>query len=221
MTTVLERRYVWQTPVRMVHWVMVLAILTLCSTGWYIHDPFLMPGEQTMALFRLVHLIAGFVFTSALMVRAYWFLAGNRYANWRSYALLTPRQWRGLVHTLLHYAFVQREPFRGVGHNPLAASIYAGLYVLMALEAFTGMVLYSRGADHATWDAVFGWPVLLVSEQSLRLVHFGLMFLFLAFVMNHLYLVVLLAREEGNGLVDSMVTGWKFIRVEDGKDPDD
>lgn len=221
MAVVLERRYVWETPVRVAHWVIVLCILALCATGWYIHDPFLKPGEHTMATARLVHLLCGFAFTAALMVRAYWFLAGNRYARWRAFVLGTPRQWRGLVQTLQHYAFLRREPYQGVGHNPLAATIYAGLYVLMALEAFTGMVLYARGAEHDTWHALFGWPVQLMSEQNLRLLHFGLMFLFLAFLMNHLYLVVLLAREERNGLVDSIVTGWKFIRVEDGRDPDD
>lgn len=219
MSVVLERRYVWQTPVRLVHWTLVLCLAFLGSTGWYIHAPFLLPGEHTMATARLVHLVAGFCFTSALMVRAWWFLAGNRYANWRAYALLTPRQWRGLVHTLQHYAFL-KGPFQGVGHNPLAASVYLGLYGLMALEAFTGLVLFARGYHSGLLDAALGWPLPLVGEPILRLVHFGLMFVFLCFVLNHLYLVVLLARDEGNGLVDSIVTGWKFIRVEDGRDPD-
>ena len=84
--------YVWELPVRIVHWTIVLALIVLSVTGYYIHHPFLAgggaPGHPgfTMGTIRFVHEATGFVFTAAVLFRIYWAFVGNRYAHWRGAA---------------------------------------------------------------------------------------------------------------------------------------
>jgi Ni/Fe-hydrogenase 1 B-type cytochrome subunit len=87
--------YVWELPVRIVHWTIVAALVVLSVTGYYIHHPFLAgaggPGHPgfTMGLVRFLHEATGFVFTAAVLARVYWAFAGNRYARWRALLPIT------------------------------------------------------------------------------------------------------------------------------------
>ena len=78
----LVRVYVWETPVRVTHWVIVLAIAVLSFTGYYLYNPFIISRGSSvflMATMRFVHELTGFVFIAAVLVRLYWFFKGNRW----------------------------------------------------------------------------------------------------------------------------------------------
>jgi Ni/Fe-hydrogenase 1 B-type cytochrome subunit len=51
--------------------------------------------------------------------------------------------------------------------------------------------------------------------QDIRLIHFLLMFWFLAFAVHHLYSAFLIDVEERNGELSSMITGWKLDEGEE------
>ena len=61
----MSRVYVWEFPVRLAHWLLVLSIVTLSITGFYIGAPFLYGDADTlmMAYMRFVHFVAAFLFT--------------------------------------------------------------------------------------------------------------------------------------------------------------
>ena len=108
--------YVWELPVRVVHWVIVLALIVLSITGYDIHHPFVSgaggPGHAgfTMGTIRFVHEITGFVFTAAVLVRVYWAFVGNRFARWRALLPITRAQRRDLRDTVSFYALRRRHP---------------------------------------------------------------------------------------------------------------
>ncbi len=80
--------YVWELPVRLSHWGIVAAVTVLTWTGLYMNHPFLIfhgPREWTMGTVRFIHEIAGFELIGALIVRIYWFFAGNHWARWRQF----------------------------------------------------------------------------------------------------------------------------------------
>ena len=57
--------YVWQYPLRLVHWGLVICIGVLSFTGYYIHNPFIVGQTDTkflMGWFRFVHESFGMVF---------------------------------------------------------------------------------------------------------------------------------------------------------------
>jgi Ni/Fe-hydrogenase 1 B-type cytochrome subunit len=210
----LVRQYVWELPVRLTHWVVVLAILVLASTGYYMHDPFIFVRGGTaylMGTARFVHVLAGFVLTAAFLVRIYWFFVGNRCARWSGFLPMKRKQWREMGGMVRYYTFLRWRPVHKVGHNPLAALAYFFILFLLFVSILTGFVLFSRTAQTAALNALFGWAGRWFGIQYIRLVHYFLMYIFLAFMIHHVYSAVLVSIEERNGLLESIVTGYKFI----------
>jgi Ni/Fe-hydrogenase 1 B-type cytochrome subunit len=209
--------YVWELPVRVTHWVVVGSLLVLMLTGYYVHHPFIGakpgtgPGHPgfTMGLDRAIHEAAGFVFLAALLFRMYWAFVGNRYAHWRALLPITPRQRSDLAETARYYAFLQQRPPRTNGHNPMAGLSYIILYLGFALAILTGLGLFAEVLRRPPWTTFFGWTYGVVGVSDLRLIHFMLMFGFIAFAIHHVYSAVLFDIEERNGELSSIVTGWK------------
>jgi Ni/Fe-hydrogenase 1 B-type cytochrome subunit len=202
--------YVWELPVRLTHWVNVLAIVVLSVTGFYIGNP--LPGGSVslMAWVRGIHRLTAWVFVASLALRTYWAFAGNQWASWRALApYLTREGQRSMVRTFLYYTFLRRRPPGGLGHNPLAGVAYSAVVGLMFLEVLTGFALQSLGADG--WRrAAFGWVFALMSYQGVRLLHHLIMWLLLGFAVHHVYSSLLMDAEERNGLMTSIFSGYKF-----------
>jgi Ni/Fe-hydrogenase 1 B-type cytochrome subunit len=216
--------YVWELPVRIVHWTIVLALIVLSVTGYYIHHPFLAgdgatghPGF-TMGTVRFVHEATGFVFTAAVLFRVYWAFVGNRYAHWRGLLPITAAQRRDLRHMIGFYALRRRHPPAANGHNPLASMAYMAIYGLFGLSIVSGLGLFAWVSRIGAWQALFGWTYSVMSIEQLRLLHFLLMFIFGAFTIHHVYSAILVDIEERNGEVSSIVTGYK-ADVLDGEQP--
>jgi Ni/Fe-hydrogenase 1 B-type cytochrome subunit len=206
------RVYVWEVPVRLTHWVTVLAILVLSGTGFYIGDPIFGGSVSLMAWMRGVHRITAYVFIAGVMLRTYWAFAGNEWASWRAlFPYLTAEGRRQMARTFLYYTFLRRQPPGGLGHNPLAGMAYSAVVALMVAEILTGFALQSLGGGG--WRrALFGWIFSLISLQGVRLVHHMIMWLLLGFAVHHVYSAVLMDLEEKNGLLTSIFTGYKFGR---------
>ncbi|MGB9508433.1 MAG: Ni/Fe-hydrogenase, b-type cytochrome subunit, partial [Candidatus Acidiferrum sp.] len=212
--TGLVRTYVWEKPVRISHWLMFFAFVSLSFTGLYMHRPFLLAvGREPflMAKMRFVHVVSGFVLIAAIALRAYWFFKGNFWARWSSYVPIHREQWQGMGSMLEFYLFMRFSPGHRVGHNPLAAFSYVIIYLLIVVEILTGLVLYSQVLGNSVLHRFTDWLPLLIAPSYLRLIHYSLTFVFFAFVMFHVYASVLVSLEEENGLLDSIFSGWKFM----------
>jgi len=207
-----ERVYVWEVPVRLTHWVMVLAILALSTTGFYIGSPVFGGSVSLMAWMRGIHRITAWAFVASLLARLYWAFAGNPWASWRAlFPYLTPEGRRGLGGTFLYYTFIRRQPPQELGHNPLAGLTYSVVILLMVVEVLTGFALQSLGGGG--WRrALFTWIFSVMSLQAVRLTHHMIMWLLLGFAVHHVYSAVLMDLEEKNGLLTSIFTGYKFGR---------
>ena len=208
------RVYVWELPVRVSHWFIFLPVVVLSFTGYYMHNPFIVGRGSTafmMGTVRFIHLVAGFVFIAAFLLRLYWFFVGNNWSNWRAFVPLHRRQWRGMGGMVAYYSFLRKDLLHHVGHNALAAITYLVMFVLMFIEILTGLALYSQVRASTVLNAIIGWLPRLIDIQNLRLIHFCIMFSFFIFVIHHVYSAVLVSWEERNGLIESIFTGYKFV----------
>ena len=218
--------YVWEWPIRIVHWAIVLALIVLSVTGYYIHHPFLSgsgtPGHLgfTMGWMRFIHEATGFVFIAAVLARIYWAFAGNRYAYWRALLPLTKAQRRDLADMVRFYAFVRRNPPRQNGHNPLAALAYVAVYAGFVVTILTGLGLFAWLYRRSPWTTLFSWTWSVVSVPGLRLLHFLLMFAYIAFAVLHIYTSIVIEIEERNGELSSIVSGYK-ANILEGETPRD
>lgn len=214
----LMRVYVWQLPVRLAHWIIVVSIAVLSFTGYYMHNPFIVATGKTqflMAQIRFIHVVTGFALIAALIVRFYWFFAGNRWAHWRSFLPLHRRQWKEAWQMLRYYLFINPRPISVAGHNELAALTYVLVWGLMLLEVLTGLALFNNVRHSALIGFFVGWLPRIIDIQNLRLFHFGTMFLFFFFVIHHVWVAYYISTHEGKGIMDSIFSGFKFMRRED------
>ena len=208
------RVYVWQIPVRLVHWTIFLTMIVLSVTGYYLHNPFFVVTGQrayTLATMRFIHEVTAFIFTWAFLVRIYWFFAGNAYARWRAFIPVTRKQRHGVGAMLKYYLFLRWVAPDEVGHNPLAACMYLLIYALFLVQILTGFALYTWILNTEPLRTMFGWLPRLINIQYLRETHYFLMFIFFAFTIHHVYSALLVSVESANGLMGSIFSGHKFI----------
>jgi Ni/Fe-hydrogenase 1 B-type cytochrome subunit len=210
--------YVWQYPLRLFHWGLVLSIAVLSFTGYYIHNPFIVGQAQRpflMGWFRFVHEVFGMLLIALFLMRLYMFFAGNRWVRWRQYVPLRAKQFKEMLEVMKFYGFIRPTPISKVGHNPMAAFSYVGLYGLVVVEIVTGLVMFNWLRHSAVLGALVGWIPRVVSFPNLRLIHFFLMFVFIAFGIFHVHLCMLISRVEKRGLMDSIFIGYKVIPADE------
>jgi Ni/Fe-hydrogenase 1 B-type cytochrome subunit len=213
-----KRVYVWEAPVRIVHWLIVLCLLVLAFTGVYISYPFIVgttSRQYVMGWSRFIHYVAAYVFVVALAVRVYWAFAGNRYASWRVFFPFSGRRARGMRKNILFYSLIVKRPEPETGHTPLAGLTYLMIFLLYLVQIVTGFALYSLYAPQGVMHSLFGWWFSVATIPVTRLIHHMIMWLLLYFVMIHVYIALFLDNAEKNGLVGSIFTGYKFMDTEE------
>ena len=215
------RLYVWQVPVRLTHWVTAGCIVVLSVTGLYIGDPFLLPpGGRIMGDIRLIHLIAAFTLLVSGMVRVVYLIAGNRFARWSAFIPTSRRQATELFRQAAFYGFITNRHPKVLGHNQLAAAAYLALWALLLVETITGFALDGLVGNEPGATA-FWWLRELFGPQFLRIIHHLCMWAILAIAVFHVYSCVLIDHIERNGLVSSMVSGYKYVvpeEIEESRD---
>jgi Ni/Fe-hydrogenase 1 B-type cytochrome subunit len=208
------RVYVWEWPVRFAHWVIFTAIVSLSITGYYMHHPFIVPHGRTayvMGTMRFIHLLSGFAFLGAILIRMVWMFIGNQWSRWDQFIPTTKKRLKDLAETAKYYTFRSWSPTPHIGHNALAGASYAVIFGMAVVEILTGLALYSRILGSSWLNFFIGWLPRLIDIQWLRLTHFLIMFGFWMFFIHHLYTAILVSVEEENGVMESIFSGYKFV----------
>ncbi|MCL7455333.1 MAG: cytochrome b/b6 domain-containing protein, partial [Anaerolineae bacterium] len=105
---------------------------------------------------------------------------------------------------------LERVRPRWTGVNPFSGVTYLFLGVILVLQGVTGAALYAEPLPTGFWRVVFGWMLGAFGNQTVRLVHHGLMYAFAIFLLIHLYMAVVGDIEEGNAPITGIISGWKF-----------
>ena len=212
MTKPRQLVYVWQIPVRVTHWLIALSVAMLSITGIYIGNPFLFGGNFLMLWMKTTHLVFAVLLLCMVVWRLAWAFMGNEWSRWYAFVpFATPGWWGRAFKTMTFYGFMRRKAPPDVGHNPLAAAAYIGVYALLIVEIFTGFAMNSMSWG-GWWNVVFGWIFLFLPANDVRLVHHLVMWCLLGFVVHHIYSSILMDSEERSGLLSSIFTGFKFVR---------
>jgi thiosulfate reductase cytochrome b subunit len=192
--------------VRIAHWLNVLAVLLMITSGWRIYnaDPlfaFTIPDELTLGGWLAGALQWHFA--------AMWLLATNGVV-YLVYGIVTGHLWRKL--TPLSPAAVFRDlgdALRGkLAHDDLSVynaaqrAAYLGAIVLIVLMILSGLVLWKPVQMHAL-------GMLMGDYEGARYVHFFAMAGIVLFVIGHVAMALLVPRTIG-----AMIGGRARIRKE-------
>ncbi len=214
-----KRVKIWSLGLRIFHWSFALSIVILCLTGYYIHNPFAL-GSWTgvksnflMAKVRYAHFVAAYIFMAAVFFRIYLLLFGNRFERLGDFLPLSSRNIKKLSSKIKYYFYLTDSHLGHGGHNPLAGTIYALMFFLSLIMVISGLfLLFPESHLWSAWGtALFG------SQQMARLVHYFLFWIFLVFVLIHVYLVIWNEIFGSEALISSIFSGYKFLPKD--KDP--
>jgi len=143
------------------------------------------------------------------LARTIWVRRGTRFARWSATVPTNRVQATELFRQAGFYAFLRKDIPKVLGHNQLAATAYLVLIALLVVETITGLVLYAAlGAEPVA--SLLGWVRELVGLQTLRLIHHLAMWAILAIAVFHIYSCILVDHIEKNGLMSSIVSGFKY-----------
>jgi hypothetical protein len=121
---------------------------------------------------RFAHFAAAFIMTLGFIGRIYWAFVGNHHAK-QLFILpvWNPRWWKEVFFELRWYFFLEKEPKKYVGHNPLAQiAMFFFMTLGITYMIFTGFALYSEGLGAGSWaDRMFGWIIPLVGGSQAAL----------------------------------------------------
>jgi cytochrome b len=176
----------WDLPVRISHWSLVLAVSTAVVTGEL--------GGSWMSL----HGKAGLAIVGLVVFRLVWGLIGSTHARFVRFAP-TPGKLKAYL----------RGRWTGVGHNPLGALSVFALLALLAAQAGSG--LFSND-DIAFSGPLFG----LVDEalaSRLTGLHKQLANALLALLALHVTAIAFYVGLKKDKLVEPMLTGWKDVEA--------
>ena len=115
---------VWDAPVRVFHWLLVLSFL-----GAYL--------SAESERWRLLHVTLGYTLGGLIAFRVLWGLWGTPYARFSSF-VRGPREVMRYVRTLL-----SGKPAHAVGHNPAGAVAIVLLLLLGVGSVASGWALYN------------------------------------------------------------------------------
>lgn len=213
-----RRVYVWELPVRFYHWLNALCVLVLTVTGLLIAHPPAIAGASEASfsywfgVIRFIHFATAYVFFFNFAFRIYWGFVGNQYSDWRNFLPLRRTQFRQVRAVLrVDVLLATRKTINAVGHNALAYFTYFVMFLVFLFQVVSGFALYAS-MSQAWFPQLFKWAVpLFGGDFALRQWHYMAMWFFVIFTIVHVYLVFYHDYVEGQGVMSSMVGGWKFV----------
>jgi cytochrome b len=175
----------WDLPVRIFHWSLVVAVLVAFVTAKLGGDWMDWHGRAGLAIVGLV------------TFRLVWGVVGSTHARFLSFAP-TPARLRAYLTGRWH----------GVGHNPLGALSVFGLLGLLAVQAGTG--LFSN--DDIAFDGPLSGLIEKARSDSLTGLHHQLSNVLLALLGMHILAIAFYLLVKKHDLIKPMLTGWKHAQ---------
>ena len=214
--------YLWEWPIRAMHWIAALSIVVLVVTGLYIGKPYFMTsGEASshylMGWMRFLHFLAAALLVMTAIVRVYRLFVGNRYERLPALFPVRPRDWVNLLRMIKFYLMIRPEKApHYLGHNPLQQLSYTGMYAVAAVMVVTGFALYGQSNPGGLIYSATNWiGALFGGMPVVRFVHHVGTWLFLTFIPIHVYLAIRADNLERTGVISSIVSGGRFIPADE------
>jgi cytochrome b len=178
---------VWDAPLRVFHWLIVLLVAAAYATlrlNWMV-----------------LHGWVGYAVLNLLLFRLLWGFFGGETARF-SHFLASPR----ITFQHLKHAFRQ-EPDRQLGHNPAGGWMVLLLLALLLAETLTGVYVANDIAEEGPLtEIVPAW-----AANAIEAAHAIVWDALLAAIVLHLLAIAGFAAIKGQNLLRPMITGTKVL----------
>ena len=168
---------------RVTHWINLINFVILGITGWFIHAPY--PG-MPMNLVRNLHFFFMYFLIINGVVRFYYSFLG-KHKDYKDF-LLNSQDLKTIWPQIKYYLFMGKHPKTGK-YNPLQKLAYIAFPIMAMVHVITGAILY--------WpEQLAGYAGYFGGIAVVRGLHYLFLWLFVALVGVHVYIVFTEAYEQ-------------------------
>lgn len=185
---------VWDTGVRLFHWLLVAAVAVAAYTGFF--------GRKNQID---IHVIAGVAIAALVVFRLIWGATGSTYARFSSFIVPPGTAFR-------HFDELRRgKAHHHIGHNPLGAWMIVALLIVLAVICITGVIALGGFVKEGPLASFTTFATGLTA----RGIHNVSAFVLVGLVALHLAGAVFESLRTRENLARAMVTGRKRCLPED------
>ncbi len=179
----MSSKYDHPIPARIMHQVMLVGMVVMVATGFYIHKPNFSLLGIDMNLARYMHFITAFAILLNSVTRIYWSIFG---APRDIKYFLPEKENRGkLVPMLAYYYFLRKTKPKTSKYNGWQKATYVVWTIALWFMALTGFaMLWKSNPFWASVVSAFGGLAMI------HAIHYLVMWFFVASVLFHIYLVL-------------------------------
>lgn len=187
MSEQLEKTYLWDPVVRILHWALVIAFATAWGLGKF--------GPNQMTL----HFYAGYTVAAIVALRLIWGFVGYKTARFTQF-VKGPGAVVAYARTL-----PSDKPSHSYGHNPVGAIFVVGVLIVLAMQIASGLI--ADPEDYINVGPFAKYVAIETARQALSL-HEPLSTLLLIMVLGHIGAIFWYKKRKGENLVKPMITGY-------------
>lgn len=197
MSETLEKTYMWDSVVRVLHWALVLSFSFTWGMGKF--------GPDIMTL----HFYGGYTTATIALLRIMWGFYGWRTAKF-SHFVKGPK-------AIVAYArkLPSEKPSYTFGHNPVGALFVVGVLLVILMQVGSGLI--SDPEDFVNVGPLAHLVSYEMTQEALEL-HEPLSTLLLLMVIAHISAVMYYRLRKGENLVKPMITGYVDLPNDTPKD---
>lgn len=210
----------WSVPMRINHWLVAISIFVLIATGFYIADPFTIYSGETVDKFfmgnvRFVHILFGGFLVFLSIWRLYLAFFSRFHADWKDFLAWT--DWKCTIQQIKFYLLISEHPENKYLYGSMQALAYIACWGMVVVIIVTGLILMGAGY-HAGLTSVASFvlkPVenLMGGLAVVRFVHHIFTWLFILFIVVHIYMAFWYDAVLKQGTVSSMIGGTRFKKI--------
>jgi Ni/Fe-hydrogenase 1 B-type cytochrome subunit len=233
----------WSLAMRVNHWLMVISILGLIVTGFYIARPFTNLSPETtditfhslippvvsvevvkaetynkffMGYTRYAHLICGIILLFVFIWRVYLMFFSRFHADFKDFFAWTDTKnfWTQIKFYLL---ISEKKPEHNYLYGPLQSLAYGGILLMLVVLLITGLILagvdYSGGVIGVIYTILHPIQKFLGGLATVRFIHHIFTWLVILFVVVHIYMAFWYDIVFKEGTISSMVSGRIFRKA--------
>jgi cytochrome b len=197
-----EKRRVWDLPVRLFHWLLVLNI----AASWYTAehgDDYLNLGDRAFAYIE-IHFFLGYFALALVGFRIIWGIVGPKHARFSNF-LAGPKKILAYASTVL-----RRDAKPSIGHNPLGGWMVALMLAMIGSQAFTGLFMIDNSD---IYPAIYHGSVSSELGSAFSRFHHINFDVLLWVVSLHVLAILFYVFYKRQNLVHPMITGKKLATV--------
>lgn len=215
--------YRFSAEIRWLHWLRLVLIVGLITTGFYLAKPFLTPDPAVEpinfqnALVRFWHVVFGFGLAFATIVRIFLFFFdeySSRYERASFRDTISPAAWGRQIK---YYLMLGPLTKRGA-YGPLQHVAYMLLMLLLVIQLLTGFILHAENY-HDGLGGVLGTilgplAVWLGGLAGVSNLHYIVMWAIIIFIPIHIYMVFWTANKSPGSTIEAIVSGYSFRKID-------